>query len=97
MRVHERMLIGAIDSFLSTVVHVRPYLATVYREQLEQFADYWIEEGYPNELDSVDEDALAFYLATRPYPATAEKVLREFYSWAHNAGLLDTAFVVEIA
>lgn len=94
--VHERMLLGAIDSFLSTVVHVRPYLAASYRDHLERFADYWLEEGNLNELDSVDPDAIMFYLSTLENPAPAEAVLKEFYRWAEREGLIDNDLTIVI-
>jgi hypothetical protein len=38
------MLLGAIDSYLSSVVHVRPFLAATYRAQLEAMAERWLAE-----------------------------------------------------
>ena len=87
--VHERMLVGAIDSFLGSVVHVRPHLAADYREQLERVAERWIAGGGQNELERVHHDWLEFYLKTVEDPATAEIALRDFYRWALRENLID--------
>lgn len=89
--VHERMLVGAIDSFLGSVVHVRPYLAAEYREQLERVAERWIAGGGQNELDRIHPDWLEFYLKTVEDPTTAEIALRDFYRWALRENLIDYA------
>lgn len=90
MVVHERMLIGAVDSFMSTIVHVRPHLAEPYRDQLEAFAEAWLSEGGSNELDRVDNEWIESYLQRTEARIDARVALREFYSWAQREGLINS-------
>lgn len=87
--VHGRMLLGAIDSFMATVVHVRPHLAPGYRDALEAFAETWIDGGHPNQIDSLDEVWLLSYLEGCGIRSLTEIALREFFAWAKHEGLLE--------
>ena len=85
---HDRMLVGAIDSFMGSVVHTRPFLASAYREQLERMAERWINEGGPNALAAVTSEWLHSYLASAEEPEKAELAVRELYTWALNEELI---------
>jgi len=87
--VHERTLLGALDSFLAGVVHVRPYLAGSYRDQLEAFAEGWLAAGGANQIDSISPAWLAAYFQTASDRAAAEEALRQFYDWAVAEGLTE--------
>lgn len=84
--VHERTLLGAVDSYLGHLVHVRPYLAPHYRAGLEAMADDWLEDGHPNWLTAIDSQWLAQWRATMP---GAEKAIDDFFAWTVRAGLVD--------
>ena len=80
--VHERTLLGALDSFLGTIVRTRPQLAAAYGQHLEDFADRWLASDYPNEIDSVAPHWISAYLASSLDRTTAEAAIRSFFSWA---------------
>jgi hypothetical protein len=80
--VHERTLLGALDSFLGTVVRTRPQLAAAYGEHLEDFAARWLASSYPNEIDAVAPHWISAYLASSLDRSTAEAAIRDFFSWA---------------
>lgn len=85
---HDRMLVGAIDSFMGSVVHTRPFLASEYREQLERLAERWIGEGGANALAAVSSEWLRSYLAGTEEPEKAELAVRELYTWALSEELI---------
>lgn len=87
--VHERTLLGALDSFRGTLVRTRPQLAATYGEHLEDFADRWLASSYPNEIDSVAPHWISAYLASCLDRSTAELVIRAFFTWAVQQRLVD--------
>ncbi len=88
-RVHERTLIGAVDSYLGYLVHVRPHVASKQREQLEAAIEQWAADGGANAIEAPTPDWLNRYLVLADEPAEAEKALRHFYRWALREGLTE--------
>ncbi|MBP8251907.1 MAG: hypothetical protein KAX40_06050 [Herpetosiphon sp.] len=86
---HERTLLGAIDSFQGTLVRTRPYLAAEYGEILENFAQAWLDGGYPNQLDSMTYSWIRAYLGANDHPALAKTVLQAFFDWTVTHTLID--------
>jgi site-specific recombinase XerD len=87
--VHERMLLGAIDSFLSHTVHVRPFLAKRYRHALEEMAAQWIDSGGVNEIEAPTPEWVARYVSQARDRAGVKRAIRDFYAWAVREGLTD--------
>jgi site-specific recombinase XerD len=87
--VHERTLLGGVDTFLGHTVHVHPYRAKAYREQLESWAERWLETGGDNSIESVSAGWLREYLAGLPGDdrRQAEEAIGNFYRWATSEGL----------
>lgn len=88
-RVHERTLIGGIDSYLMGLVHVRPYVTGRQREALETLAEQWIQEGGANAIESITSEWLSGYLALAEDPTETETALRDFYRWADRERLTE--------
>ncbi|CAN5584455.1 hypothetical protein BH10CHL1_BH10CHL1_05120 [soil metagenome] len=86
--VHERTLVGAVDSFLGQLVHVRPHLAGAYRQHLEVMAEHWLATGQPNLLEMVPPSWLKKYLQV-PHYEHHQSALRDFYVWAVRENLLE--------
>jgi hypothetical protein len=85
---NERTLLGAIENFMSSVVHVRPYLAQGYREVLEDMAEAWLDAGGANTFSSVAQSWLDGFVqqASRPETRTARRAaLDDFLGWMANA------------
>ena len=87
--VHERMLLGAIDSFMAYTVHVRPFMAARYREALEDMAVAWIDSGGVNEIEAPTTEWMASYVSRARDRATTKTAIRDFYAWAMREGLTD--------
>lgn len=85
VRAHEHTLLGAIDSYLSTLVHVRPYLARSYRQVLEAMAAQWLALGGQNMLGAIDVPWLNRYVGSHALRISA---VQDFYAWADREGLL---------
>ena len=88
--VHDRMLLGAIDSYLKELVHVRPYLLGVHEAVLSTFADQWLATGGQNQLDAIDTSWVRTYHTTLFVQGAGATALRDFYRWAHRTGLIAT-------
>ncbi len=86
---HERTLVGAVDSFLGELVHVRPYLRSDYSEVLESMTERWIEEIGINRIDVVEPQWLGAYIATAHDRTLAMNALHDFYKWAIQRDLID--------
>jgi len=80
--VHERTLLGALDSFRGTLVHTRPQLAAAYGAHLEAFVNRWLASSYPNAIDMVAPHWIRTYLASCLDRSTAEAAMRAFFTWA---------------
>lgn len=80
--VHERTLLGALDSFSGTLVRSRPYLAAEYGAVLEEFADRWLDGGYPNEIDALSDNWVRAFIASSEDRRLAREALRAFFVWA---------------
>ncbi len=87
--VHERMLRGAIDAFLSHTTHVRPFVVKQYRHTLEDMAEQWIDNGGVNEIEAPTPEWLAQYILQAPDRGGASRVIQDFYAWAVDSGLID--------
>lgn len=85
---HESTLLGAIDSYLKELVHVRPFLVQRYSHLLEALAERWFAEGGGNALDALDVLWLKRYIAECVDQATAGQVVQAFYRWACQRNLL---------
>jgi hypothetical protein len=89
MSVHERTLLGAIDSYLGGLVHVRPHLASGYREQLEAMADAALaERGFPNAVEAPERGWLRAFVAASADPKAAHAAVNDFYRWAELQGFV---------
>lgn len=86
--VHDRTLLGAADSYIRELVHVRPRLADAYEEQMEQFTERWLADGGDNVLSAVDAAWLRAYVAEAADSAAAEETLRSFYAWVAENDLV---------
>lgn len=83
--IHEGTLVGAVDSFLKELVHVRPSLLPRYAVVLEAMTDCWLSGGGSNELKALTPQWLADYNAQANEPVLVSKVVCEFMGWAvHN-------------
>ena len=52
--VAERTLLGAVDSFLKSAVHVRPAVYRPFRGDFRSVDRSWLEAGGENMLEAVD-------------------------------------------
>lgn len=86
--VHERYLLGAVDSFMGAVVHVRPHRAGTLREHLEHMAETFIQAGHANQIEELNAAWLNSYLGQVDDRAAVEASLREFFRWALQQGLI---------
>lgn len=86
--VHESTLLGAIDSYLKELVHVRPFLVQRYSHLLEAMADRWLAEGGGNALSDLDGLWLKRYIAECADQATAGQIVQAFYCWACQRNLM---------
>lgn len=95
---HERTLGGAIDSYISKMDHVQPYLAESYETVLEAFADSWIDGGGENLLQAPDAAWLDNYLAKLPLAEKelATEVLTAFYHWTIDQNLVEHSPVGQV-
>jgi hypothetical protein len=59
--VAERTLLGAVDSFLKSAVHVRPHLVNRFETISEVWIDAWLEAGGENMLEAIDGAWLQHY------------------------------------
>ncbi len=86
--VHERTLLGAIDSYLSELVHTRPFLAADQRETLEIFADWWLnEQSGANDIGAIGSTHLRDFQPHIEHSGVAMIALRMFFDWAKREGL----------
>src|SRR5690606_25397157 len=73
--VHDQTLLGAVDSFLKELVHVRPYRLSQYEAALAALVDAWFAHAGRNQLVAVDESWLQQYLATTADAAATRQVV----------------------
>jgi hypothetical protein len=86
--VHERTLLGAIDSYLGGLVHVRPHLAGEYREQLEALAEGALAAGLPNAVEAPGAAWLRGFIAACADAEGARAAIGDFYGWAAGQGFV---------
>ena len=89
--VHERTLLGAIDSYLSQLVHTRPQLASDHREALEHFAEVWLHEhSGENDVTAATTDRVFMksYLARVEHAGPTMLALKSFVDWGRKEGLI---------
>src|SRR5688572_10209212 len=90
--VAERTLMGAVDSFLKSTVHVRPQLVSRFEAIADNWIDAWLEDGGENMLEAVDGPWLRAYLARLGEGrAEAERFCQSFYAWAVKENLIDAS------
>jgi hypothetical protein len=94
--VAERTLMGAVDSFLKSIVHVRPQLVKRFEKISGAWIEVWLEEGGENMLEAVYPAWLANYLAQLEAQSSEERVEAErffqiFYTWAVQEKLIDAS------
>jgi len=85
---HERTLVGAIDSYLKELVHVRPFLAQRYTDVLEGMAERWLDEHGVNAVDAPDAAWVTNYMAGLADRSAALSALQDFYRWALQNNLI---------
>lgn len=85
---HERTLLGAVDSYLGELVHVRPFLIQHYREICESMTEEWLENGGPNAIDALTPEWLLHYVDRQTNSVAATEVLSSFCTWAVEQGLI---------
>ncbi len=86
--VHERTLLGAIDSYLGGLVHVRPHLAGDYREQLEALAEGALAAGLTNAVEAPDAAWVGQFIAASADAEGARAAIGDFYRWAAGQGFV---------
>jgi hypothetical protein len=84
---HERTLLGAVDSYLKSLVHVRPHLVKRFEGLLEEMAERWLAGEQANLLDAVDGVWLHDHLRQTNDRRLAAQVIGDFYRWARKTGL----------
>jgi hypothetical protein len=89
---HQRTLLGAVDTYVSDLVHTRPHLAAAHRARLEDFAEWWLEEqGGANDIRAISAAQVRDYL-TRIEPSGASATaVRSFFDWARAEHLIDAS------
>jgi hypothetical protein len=80
--VHERTLLGAVDSFLHGVVHARPFFVKRYQAILEELAERWLADGGANAVDALERRWLVNFVANVDDPTSASLIIDEFFHWA---------------
>jgi hypothetical protein len=85
---HQRTLLGAIDAYVSELVHTRPHLASVQRDALEHFARWWLEEGRANEVCAIHSVHIRDYLTRIEQGSATSTTLRSFFDWARAESLM---------
>ena len=86
--VHESTLVGAIDSYLKELVHVRPFLLQRYATVLEGMTERWLEEIGINQLAALDQKWLGQFIAVSANRGLAMNALQDFYRWAVQRHLI---------
>lgn len=86
--VHERTLIGAVDSYLKELVHVRPFLLQRYAAVLEGMSECWLDAMDVNDLNALDTAWLTSYIAAATDRQVATAALQDFYRWAIQGNLV---------
>ncbi len=87
---NENTLLGAIENYMHSMVHVRPFLAGDYREVLEGMAEQWIESGGANVLRAVEPSWLESFIQQAPNAdeQTARRTaLDDFLNWSAKEGM----------
>jgi site-specific recombinase XerD len=95
--VHERMLAGAVESYLHSLVHVRAFLVTAYSDVLEELVQRWLDEGGANVIDAPTTEWLGSFLATQDDHALAVRALDDFYQWALRNQLIEVNPLLAVA
>lgn len=90
-RVHGRTLHGAIDAYVGSLHHTRPWLVAEREAALGDLAEAWRAAGGANALGALRADAVAAHLGALPPDGRgrAAEAIRDLMAWARAAGLLD--------
>ena len=86
--VHEQTLIGAVDSYLKELVHVRPFLVQRYADVLEGMSERWLAQTGSNELNALDKAWLTDYITAATDQQLTLTALQDFYRWAIQGNLV---------
>lgn len=88
---HGRTLLGAIDAFLGSLAHNRPWLHDVREAELAPMAGAWLGAGGPNWLPSLDVVWIRGHLTSLPPPRVAARrdAVADLIDWAVAEGLLE--------
>ena len=90
--VAERTLLGAVDSFLKSTVHVRPQLVARFEAVSDAWIDAWLESGGENMLEAVNGEWLQNYLAQLEESRDdAVRFFQLFFAWAVRENLIDAS------
>ena len=79
---HQSTLVGAVDSYLKELVHVRPFLMQRYTDVLECMVECWLEEIGINQVAMLDPKWLNEFVAVSTDRGIAMNALQDFYRWA---------------
>lgn len=85
--VHDRTLLGALDSFLKAVVHVRPQVVARYEDALATMTEQWLAQGGDNLVARLDPAWLDQYLQATDDPML-RPALQDFFRWNVQNDLL---------
>jgi len=85
---HEKTLLGAVESFLASVVHVRPYKASTWRATLDAMAETWLAERGANRIGALQASWLENFIDAQSDPEQAEAAIHELFSWAQREALI---------
>jgi hypothetical protein len=89
--LHERTLLGAVDSYLKGLVHNRPFLANRYSVALESLSERWLAAGGANALAALDANWVQAHLEIEPQSETAQAAVQDFFRWAVSEQLIPQA------
>jgi len=87
---HERTLLGAVESFLGELVHVRPWLAEEYRDACEEMVQWWMESDGGNEIGAVTSEWVQAWLADQAMSPASPAALQDLFAWAVARGLIES-------
>jgi hypothetical protein len=87
---NESSLLGAIENYMHSMVHVKPFLAEDYRAVLEDMAEQWLANGGANQLQSVEASWLEGYISqaeNETEQRTRRQAIDEFLHWSTREGV----------
>jgi hypothetical protein len=85
---HERTLLGALDSYLSALVRVRPHLVGAYRDVLERMAGVWLRRDGANDVGAIPPAWLRLHVFEAG-DRVSQAAIDDFVAWAAREGLIE--------